>query len=185
MNNKALNALNYRYSQNDKIVIDANVLVSLFSGLEPPDSAPVRKYSRVLKLITGAGSRMILDVLVLSEFVNSCVRKQYQLAMESGGVWTSFKKYRESTDFPAVAATTAHAAKQIVKLTSQIDHAFASCPLDQVLTEFSPGKSDLNDQFLVEVAKREGALLLTNDTDFTTGGITVLTTHPKLLAACP
>ena len=185
MNNKALDALNYPYSHTDKVVVDANVLVSLFSGLEPPGSTPVRKYSQVLKLITRARTQMILDVLVLSEFVNSCVRKQYQLALESGGVWRSFKSYRQSADFPAVAAATAHAAKQIVKLASPIDHEFTSCPLDQILTDFAPGKSDLNDQFLVEVAKREGAFLLTNDTDFTTGGITVLTTHPKLLAACP
>lgn len=128
---------------------------------------------------------MLLDVVVLSEFMNSCVRKHYSLALESGGVWISFKAYRQSAEFPDVAAAVAQAARQIVRLTSRIDHPFTEWPLDAILAEFEAGQADFNDQLLVEVAKREGALLLTNDTDFTTGGITVLTTHPKLLAACP
>ncbi|MBA3350958.1 MAG: PIN domain-containing protein [Blastocatellia bacterium] len=185
MRNKALDALAYSYSPSDKVLFDANILVSLFSGLEPPGSIPVRKYSQVLQRISKAGARMLLDVLVLSEFMNVCVRKQHSLAMETGGVWTSFKNYRQSADFPAVAGAVAQAARQIVKLMSRIDHPFTQWPIETILDEFATGQRDFNDQLLVELARREGALLLTNDLDFVTGGITVLTTHPRLLAACP
>jgi predicted nucleic acid-binding protein len=184
MRNRALDALSYNYSSSDKVMFDANVLVSLFSSLEPPGSIPVRKYSRVLQLITAGRAKMLVDVLALSEFMNVCVRKEFALAIASGGTWTNFKSYRQSAQFPAVAAAVAQAARQIVKLMSPSDHPFAAWPIDQILADFASGQHDFNDQCLVESAKRAGALLLTNDLDFTTGGITILTTHPALLAAC-
>jgi len=87
MRNKIIDALKYPFSTKDKVVFDANVLVSLFSGLEPPGSTPMRKYSRVLKEIKEAGAQMLLDVLVMSEFINVCVRKNYSLATAQGGAW--------------------------------------------------------------------------------------------------
>jgi predicted nucleic acid-binding protein len=184
MRNKAIDALTYQFSTRDRIVFDANVLVSLFSDLEPPGSLPVRKYSRVLKAIREAGAQMLLDVLVVSEFVNVCVRKHRDLAIAQGAVWTSLKDFRKSAGFPAIASHIAYVTQKIVKMSSRLDHLFSLCPITELLDEYSAGQSDFNDQLIVELCKKEDALLLTNDTDFTQGGITVLTTHPKLLAAC-
>jgi predicted nucleic acid-binding protein len=185
MKNRVINALQYRFSVADRVVFDANVLVSLFSGLEPPDSTPVKKYSRVLKDIKQAGARMLLDVLVMSEFINVCVRKHYNLATAQGGAWDSLKKFRQSAQFPPIASDIARMAGQVVTLCTPLDHPFSQWTLVNLLNEYSAGQSDFNDQLIVELCKKEHALLLTNDTDFTQGGITVLTTHPKLLAACP
>ena len=185
MRNKAFNALSYSYSASDKVLFDANVLVSLFSGLEPPGSIPVRNYSQVLKSIRQSGAVIVLDVLVLSEFVNVCAGKYYDLARSQGGVWRSRKSYRQSAEFKMVASTIALAAKQILKLAHRLDHPFSVWPIEEVLNDYATGAWDVNDQFIIKLCHHEQALLLTNDTDFTTGGITVLTTHPRLLAACP
>lgn len=185
MRNKAFNALSYSYSASDKVMFDANILVSLFSGLEPPGSVQVRNYSQVLKSIRQSGAVIVLDVLVLSEFVNVCARKHFSLALAQGGVWTSFKGYRHSDEFRMVALTIARAAQQIVKLARRLDHPFSAWPIEDLLNDYATGAWDVNDQFIIKLCRHEQALLLTNDTDFTTGGITVLTTHPKLLAACP
>lgn len=185
MRNKAFNALSYSYSASDKVLFDANILVSLFSGLEPPGSVPVRHYSQVLKSIRQSGAVIVLDVLVLSEFVNVCARKYYDLAISQGGAWQSRKSYRQSAEFKMVAQTIARAAQQIVKLARRLDHPFSAWPIEDILSEYATGAWDVNDQFIIRLCRHEQALLLTNDTDFTIGGITVLTTHPKLLAACP
>ena len=185
MKNKALDALSYSYSASDRVLFDANILVSLFSGLEPPGSVPVRKYSQVFKRIQQGGSAILLDVLVLSEFVNVCAQKYYRLAIAQGGVWTSPKDFRQSPAFKVLAPTIAGAAKQIEKLARRLDHPFSAWPVPEILDDYATGEHDVNDQFIVELCRHEGALLLTNDTEFTSGGITVLTTHPKLLAACP
>lgn len=185
MRNRALDALSYPYSASDRVLFDANILVSLFSGLEPPGSVPVRKYSQVFKRIQQGGAAILLDVLVLSEFVNVCAQKYYRLAIAQGGVWTSPKEYRQSPDFEAVAPTIAQTAKQIEKLARRLDHPFSAWPVPQILDEYGTGKHDMNDQFIVEMCRHAGALLLTDDKRLTSGGITVLTTHPTLLAACP
>lgn len=185
MRNKALNALSYSYSASDKVLFDANILVSLFSGLEPPGSVPVRNYSLVLKSIQQSGAEIVLDVLVLSEFVNVCAQKHYALALDHGGVWPNRKSYRRSAEFKVVAQAIARAAKQIVKLARRLDHPFSAWSIENLLNDYATGEWDLNDQLIIELCRHEQALLLTNDTDFTAGGITLLTTHPKLLAACP
>ena len=43
--NKAIHALARPYTGADRIVFDANILVSLFSGIEPPGSVIVANYS--------------------------------------------------------------------------------------------------------------------------------------------
>ncbi len=165
-------------------MFDANILVSLFSGLEPPGSVPVKNYSQVLKSIRESGTEMVLDVLVLSEFVNVCAQKHYHLAIDQGGAWKNRKSYRQSPEFKMVAQAIARAAQQIVKLARRLDHPFSAWPIEDVLNDYATGAWDVNDQLIIKLCRHEQALLLTNDTDFTTGGITVLTTHPKLLAAC-
>lgn len=185
MKNRAIDALSYQFSSTDRVVFDANILVSLFSGLEPPASTPVKKYSRVLKEIRQAGTQMLLDVLVMSEFINVCVRKHRDLTIAQGAVWTSLKDFRKSAQFRPIASDISRTARQIVAMCTPIDHPFSQWSITDLLNDYAAGQSDFNDQLVVELCRKEKALLLTNDTDFTQGGITVLTTHPRLLAACP
>lgn len=55
----------------------------------------------------------------------------------------------------------------------------------QMLADFGTGGADWNDQLLVENCRRHGISPLTNDGDFTEGGISVFTANNKLLVACP
>ena len=57
--------------------------------------------------------------------------------------------------------------------------------LADLLNDFSTGAFDCNDQFLVECCRKHGLCMLTNDWDFTEGGITVYTANNRLLTACP
>lgn len=183
--NKAVHAVCHPYSAADRIVFDANVFVSLFSGLEPPGSGIVRSYSAALKQIRTNGATILLDVLVLSEFVNVCARKEYDLAHPPAPGRPTFKKFRESPDFIPVAQAIARAAQQIASCAVAVDHAFSRWPLTDLFKDYATGEHDLNDQCLVHLCQQEKAFLLTDDRDFVTGGITLLTTNPKLLAACP
>jgi predicted nucleic acid-binding protein len=183
--NKALHALRRLYTVSDRIVFDANILVSLFSGLEPPGSVIVANYSAALKQIRTAGATILLDVLVLSEFVNVCARKEYELAHSPGSVRPPFKQFRDSPDFVPIAQAISRAADQIASFAVPVDHAFSKWPLKDLLNDYAAGGRDVNDQCLVELCRQENALLLTNDRDFTRGGITLLTTNPALLRSCP
>jgi predicted nucleic acid-binding protein len=183
--NKAFDALARAYSAADRIVFDANILVSLFSGLEPPGSPIVTNYSATLKNIRTGGATVLLDVLVLSEFVNVCARKEYDLACPFGPGRPPFKKFRGSPDFVPIAQAISRAADQIASFAVAVDHAFSKWPLKDLLNDYATGQHDVNDQCLVQLCRQENAFLLTNDRDFTQGGIALLTTNPALLRSCP
>ncbi|MBI5243149.1 MAG: PIN domain-containing protein [Elusimicrobia bacterium] len=183
--NKAVHALRRAYTSSDRIVFDANILVSLFSALEPPGSVIVRNYSAALKLIHNSRATVLLDVLVLSEFVNVCARREYDLAHPPTPGRIRFKDYRQSPAFVPVAQAISRAAQQIASLAVAVDHAFSRWPLNDLLNDYATAQHDINDQCLVHLCQKEGAFLLTNDKDFVSGGITVLTINPKLLASCP
>jgi predicted nucleic acid-binding protein len=183
--NKAVHSLGRSYSAADRIVFDANILVSLFSGLEPPGSLIVTNYSATLKKIRTGGAIVLLDVLVLSEFVNVCARKEYDLACPPGPGRLPFKRFRDSPAFLPIAQAISRAADQIASFAVAVDHAFSKWPLRALLNDYATGQHDMNDQCLVQLCRQENAFLLTNDRDFIKGGITLLTTNPRLLASCP
>ncbi len=183
--NKAFHALGRAYTAADRIVFDANILVSLFSGLEPPGSVIVTNYSDALKRIRTGGATVLLDVLVLSEFVNVCARKEYDLAFSPGSGRPPFKQFRDSPDFVPIAQAISRAADQIAAFAVAVDHAFSKWPLKDLLNDYATGQHDVNDQCLVQLCRQEKAFLLTNDRDFVRGGIALLTTNPTLLRSCP
>ena len=63
--------------------------------------------------------------------------------------------------------------------------SFDEAAIGVMLTDFGSGFTDWNDQLIVESCRHHCCKLLTNDSDHTEGGIEILTTHPRLLRACP
>ena len=75
-------------------------------------------------------------------------------------------------------------ARGMLRVCTRHDHPFAAADVAQVLADFEGGSNDFNDGMLAETCRHYGWKLVTNDSDFTTGGIEVLTSHPVLLKAC-
>lgn len=178
---KVLDALTYPFSDRDRVLLDANVWLSLY-GPAIPASEKARNYSQVLKNMQLAKTEILLDVLVLSEFVNVYAQKQYRVLKNSGAaVSHDFKTFRDSGDFEQIAKEIYGSTLQIGKLSRPVDHPLTKCDLAAVLTVFAKGRSDLNDQLLAECCRVNNFLFLTHDADLSASGITVLTTNPKLL----
>lgn len=53
--------------------------------------------------------------------------------------------------------------------------------LDTSIDTLTKGQIDFNDAILIDICKNQNLKLMTNDTDFQYGGITVLTANLKLL----
>lgn len=181
MKNKALDARIHQFSALDAIMPDANIWIYLNGPAANPASWSVQTYSAVLAKILAARSRLFLDVLVLSEFINRFARLEMK-RLQPGQ--TDFKVFRSSADFLPVAAAIQQQSRQLLALCQPINHPFADWDLLQLLTDFSAGGTDWNDQLLIENCRKNGIVPLTNDGDFTDGGIPVLTANGKLLKAC-
>ncbi|HKL57556.1 MAG TPA: PIN domain-containing protein, partial [Sphaerochaeta sp.] len=68
-----------------------------------------------------------------------------------------------------------------------ITHSIPANQLDlvQALTDFLHGGVDFNDAILIDVCRKRNIKLMTNDGDFQSGGIEVITSNQRLLQACP
>jgi predicted nucleic acid-binding protein len=181
--NKALNANTYVFHPGERVLVDANVWIYL----QPPVSRPAPgyswRYSVTLKNLLAAGATPIIEALVLSEYLNRYLRIEYEVGWL--GRYRSFKDFRNSPDFASVALDAVGDARQILTITLPENTFLSHMDLPSILDETEAGTLDFNDGVLVETCRLRGWKLLTNDSDMTLGGIDVLTTNPRLLAACP
>ncbi len=129
-----------------------------------------------------AKSRIHLDALLLSEIVNRCTRFEYEL-LKSGGtkVPDTFKAFRDTSEFVAIASAVSVIAKKVAGHCARIESNFINSPVEELLDDFAKGSKDFNDQLLNELCRAKGHLLVTDDGDFASSGITVITANARLL----
>ena len=125
--------------------------------------------------ILNANSQIYIDVLIVSEFINSYARLKWKLVASH---IKSFKAFRNSSYFKPVAQDIAADAKRVVDHCSRIESGFATLTIVDLLTEYAAGESDFNDQVITEICKSNGLTLITNDRDFRSQEIPILTANP-------
>lgn len=188
MRNKAYDLNQWTFGENDRILPDTNFWLNNLSassiGLQRRQPW-VAAYSGALASMIQAGTALYFDVLVLSEFVNVLARNEFNTRFTQTYGGRGFKRFRNSPDFPPVARRIAGECRKILRLSRRLDHAFAEWDLPALLAGFETGSEDINDQLLVECARKHNLMLLTDDADMVRGGLRVLTANPRLLRACP
>ena len=96
---KAIEVLHYNFTSKDKLFLDANIWLYLFGPREPRDRWK-QIYSEVFERILKANSRIYVDVLIVSEFINAYARMKWRAVAPH---IKSFKDFRNSTGFKPVA----------------------------------------------------------------------------------
>ena len=198
MNHKATQVEQHNFTLTDKLFLDANIWLYLYC---PQGSRTywVKTYSNVFDRILDAESQIYIDVLVVSEFINTFARQEWKLAKQAlelakqEGDLTeqeyelakshlcSFKNFRNSPNFDPIAQGIAAAAKQIMKHCSRVESCFTTLDIGNLLTNYDTGNFDFNDQVITEICKSNGFTLITNDSDFKTQEIPILTANQSLL----
>lgn len=82
------------------------------------------------------------------------------------------------------SSTSSIFCKKILKLCSKKDDDFTVANITQILCDFESEIVDYNDGLIANACLCYSWKLITNDEDFTEGGIDVLTTNRKLLNSC-
>ncbi|MDE0014645.1 MAG: PIN domain-containing protein [Candidatus Poribacteria bacterium] len=198
MNHKPTRVGQHNFTLKDKLFLDANIWLYLYC---PQGSKGdwVDIYSDVFDRILDAESQIYIDVLVVSEFINTFARQEYKLAKEGLELakqecelteqeyesaklhLSSFKNFRNTSDFELIAQGIAAAVKQIMKHCSRVESCFTTLEMDDLLADYEIGNCDFNDQVITEICKNNGFTLITNDSDFKTQDIPILTANPNLL----
>lgn len=182
MKNKAHDLSAYVFRKEEPLLLDTNVWLYLCPAPSDNRRGYAARYSAALKNMLAAGACLIMDAMVLSEYLNRYCRIEWSALHRAAE--PDFKRFRKSAAFQTVGQGAATFARSMLKLCACHDHPFATADVVRVLADFEKGSNDFNDGLLAETCRKHNWKLVTDDGDFTAGGIEVLTTNPKLLAAC-
>ena len=183
MKNKAYNLNTYTFAFGEQVFVDTNIWLYLFPSPQNPRSRFAGKYSTAFSDLLRAKAQPILDPMVLSEYLNRYSRIEWEGLYRSS--FPKFKGFRKSQDFTNVALSAKAFVSRMLSFCQIHDTPASDLDLAQALNDFATGQIDFNDAVILDVCKKHNFKLLTNDSDFQTGGIEVLTTNPALLRACP
>lgn len=178
MSHKAEAITGYDFKPNDELLLDTNIWLLVYGPQKPGDSR-VAVYSQALAKILAAQSRIYIDVLVVSEFINTLARSKWKL---SAPHIKEFKAFRKSPDFKPIAQDIAADIKLVLQHCTRLESGFESLVIDTLINEYAAGDSDFNDQILTTLCRSKGLKLVTDDGDFKGQGISVVTANKRLLA---
>ena len=177
MGRKALEVGSYSFTHRDKLFLDANIWWYVY-GSQKPDDTLVKIYSQAFDRILKAQSCIHIDVLIVSEFINTYARTRWKLIAPDK---RPFKKFRQSPEFKPIAKEIADAVKRIMCHCSRVESGFQELEIDALLNIYAEGNSDFNDQIIVELCKDRELTLISHDGDFKNQRIKVLTANNHLL----
>ncbi|MGD0960209.1 MAG: PIN domain-containing protein [Methylomonas sp.] len=176
MTHKAQEIARYDFKAADNLLLDTNIWMFIFGAQKPGDKRGAI-YSEALGKILKAESRIYIDVLIVSEFINTYARLKWKQADVS---FQEFKQFRQSSFFKPIAEEISECVKQILKLCIRMESGFESLAIHALLDDYAAGMSDFNDQILTSLCQEKGLKLVTHDADFH-GCIPVVTANRRLL----
>ena len=144
----------YRFTPSDKLLLDANVWLFIFSPQYRPTDRRAKVYSTGLKRMLEARSTILIDAMVLSEFVNVLARLAYN-SLPAAQRPSDFKTFRRSSSFKTTAASIADSYKRILQVVTRIESGFASCDPEDLIRRYQAGRSDFNDLLLAHMCRTE------------------------------
>jgi predicted nucleic acid-binding protein len=171
----------YTFSADDELLLDTNIWFFLFGPHRPGDSRAAI-YSGAFGRIMTAKSRIYVDVLIISEFINSYARLRHNILKSRPAVPRDFKQFRSTPAFKTIAKDIAADTKRILTNCTCVETGFSSLDINLVVNDYSDGDSDFNDLMLADLCRRRALKFITDDGDFKKSDITVLTANKRLLS---
>lgn len=179
---KAVDINNYTFSDKDNLFFDANIWLYLYGPQGNPSDSTAQAYSRSLARAMQAKSRIWVDVLIISEFINRFARIEYDIQYPNKSQRPSFKQFRNNFPvFQPIAQAIVGAVRNIFKFTARIESGFATADMNALLSEFETTPSDFNDQMLIGLCNSHSLQLVTHDFDFKRKSVNILTANPRIL----
>lgn len=153
-------------SSQDKIFIDANILIFLFSPDYVANSEQkVKKYTQVFLRLIENKNELIVNSLVISEFINKCLRIDFEKNFQDEKRTKDFKKdYRNSSNYKNTIKAILVEINKITKYTKQIDDDFSNFDITNAYSETID--MDFTDLIIKKTVKNNNYKLLTDDRDF-------------------
>lgn len=165
---------------NRKVFFDANILLYIFwpSGSYNWESYYSTAYAKLLR----QGNELLVDFIVISEIVNRAIRLEYDKHLLSNGLSRSvlrFKNYRNSIEGKtALEDIYLMVETEILTRFTVVGKSFTKSDIQSFLNVNS---LDFGDKAILSICQETACILLTNDVDYKTSTIDILTSNPAIL----
>jgi len=180
---KSIDIRKYRFSEKDRLFLDANIWLLIYGPTPRSDKDKFFKniYSNSFKNMLLKNSKIFLDELVLSEFINAFRQLEFKRIKPEFEWHLGFKTFRKDQEFIKIAKEISLQSRKVINLCQRCDSFFSYMDLGPILEEYEKGHSDFNDWMYIELCKKNDFLFVTNDRDFKDSGIQMLTANSSLL----
>lgn len=156
-----------------KIFIDANILIYLF--WPTGETSWETSYATIFRNLLKQNNELYVDFLIISEVINRVVRIEYAKSQTT----LKFKDYRNSPEGQETLADIYLIIKDnILRQFSVVEKTFNHQELEQFLMV---DELDFVDKATLSLCQENEFVLLTNDRDFKSANIDILTTNPQIL----
>ena len=166
-----------------RIFFDANVLLYIFWTLGFGNTKHWENcYSSVFGKLIRQKNELLVDFIVISEIVNRTIRLEYDKYLIANNLTRSnlsFKKYRNTIDGQtALKDIYLMINTDILQTFTVVGKAFSKADIQSFLNVDS---LDFGDKGILSTCMENSCVLLTNDADYKTSEIDILTYNPIIL----
>ncbi len=160
----------YKISDNEKVFIDTNILIFLFSpDFVSSKQRDIEQYSKILEILLQKNAKLYISSIVISEFINRVLRIDYE---KNKDTYPDFKKdYRKSNEYKETLKLILKELKKILKISHKIDDDFSEFDILAWYAKDINRDLDFNDLHTAFIVEKKELKLLSNDSDFMNFGI--------------
>ncbi len=171
----------YHFTDQDRLFFDANIWVYIYGPQTQTNRYQHRIYSGVYKDIISRGSKIYIDVVVLSELINRVARFHYNLWQENQHKSIGYKEYRAMDEFKPIASDIKSIVHMILVDSKPVDTCFSQMDQRVLMDSFESENTDFNDLIIINVCRMNNLVLITHDSDMRNADIQILTSNRQLL----
>lgn len=162
-----------------KIFFDANILIYLFWA--SASSSWENQYASLYTKLNAQNNKFVLDYIVLSEFINRAARIEYDNYLAANNLTKNsfrYKDYRNSQDGQTALEDIYLTVTQ--DILNEFEVVEKSYSRDDLMMMCFVDNLDFSDKAIEKICNENQFVLLTNDTDFSSSNIDILSCHNKL-----
>ena len=144
---------------------DNNVWMFLFAPIANAHKGKQRKYASLFRSIQNMGGTIFVSSLVLSEYVNRCLRLAFNQWKEDKHAYgADYKKdFRRTEDYKLALEDVKGQVIAILKCSERKPDDFNAINVDRLLESMYEG--DYNDAYYARLCEMSGLKLVTDDHD--------------------
>lgn len=170
------NISNYTIDKTDRFFFDTNIWMYMHCSIGNYSARLVQDYSDFYEKVKVSGATILTSTLLISEFVNSYSRLEFNLRKKTDGLKDYKKDFRSNPNYkPLLDNINLLTEKKILKNSIKIQDSFHEFEESNFFAQ--PNTYDFNDEYYCYIAEKQNFKIVTHDKDFlnTTYNIEVIT----------